>query len=194
MKLLEDMILKRGRVLDGNILKVDNFLNHQIDPDLFMEMGKDYYDHFKDKGITKILTLEVSGIAIAFAAATYFKVPLVFAKKSASLTLSDDAYTSKVVSYTKKKEYDIKVDRNFLSGDDKVLIIDDFLATGQALKGLVSLCDQAGAEVAGIGIAIEKTFQDGGKLFRDKGYDVYSPLRTTQLFLSKSLEHRLGTR
>jgi len=147
MKLLEDMILKRGRVLDGNILKVDNFLNHQIDPDLFMEMGKDYYDHFKDKGITKILTLEVSGIAIAFAAAT---------------------------SYTKKKEYDIKVDRNFLSGDDKVLIIDDFLATGQALKGLVSLCDQAGAEVAGIGIAIEKTFQNGGKLFRDKGYDVYS--------------------
>ena len=91
MKLLEDMILKRGRVLDGNILKVDNFLNHQIDQDLFMEMGKDYYDHFKDKGITKILTLEVSGIAIAFAAATYFKVPLVFAKKSASLTLSDDA-------------------------------------------------------------------------------------------------------
>ena len=165
MKLLEDMILKRGRVLDGNILKVDNFLNHQIDPDLFMEMGKDYYDHFKDKEITKILTLEVSGIAIAFAAATYFKVPLVFAKKSASLTLSDD---------TKKKEYDIKVDRNFLSGDDKVLIIDDFLATGQALKGLVSLCDQAGAEVAGIGIAIEKTFQNGGKLFRDKGYDVYS--------------------
>ena len=174
MKLLEDMILKRGRVLDGNILKVDNFLNHQIDPDLFMEMGKDYYDHFKDKGITKILTLEVSGIAIAFAAATYFKVPLVFAKKSASLTLSDDAYSSKVVSYTKKKEYDIKVDRNFLSGDDKVLVIDDFLATGQALKGLVSLCDQAGAEVAGIGIAIEKTFQNGGKLFRDKGYDVYS--------------------
>ena len=174
MKLLEDMILKRGRVLDGNILKVDNFLNHQIDPDLFMEMGKDYYDHFKDKGITKILTLEVSGIAIAFAAATCFKVPLVFAKKSASLTLSDDAYTSKVVSYTKKKEYDIKVDRNFLLADDKVLIIDDFLATGQALKGLVSLCDQAGAEVAGIGIAIEKTFQDGGKLFRDKGYDVYS--------------------
>lgn len=174
MKLLEDMILKRGRVLDGNILKVDNFLNHQIDSDLFMEMGKDYYDHFKDKEITKILTLEVSGIAIAFATATYFKVPLVFAKKSASLTLSDDAYTSKVVSYTKKKEYDIKVDRNFLSGDDKVLIIDDFLATGQALKGLVSLCDQAGAEVAGIGIAIEKTFQGGRKLFRDKGYDVYS--------------------
>lgn len=174
MKLLEDMILKRGRVLDGNILKVDNFLNHQIDPDLFMEMGKDYYDHFKDKEITKILTLEVSGIAIAFASATCFKVPLVFAKKSASLTLSDDAYTSKVVSYTKKKEYDIKVDRNFLSADDKVLIIDDFLATGQALKGLVSLCDQAGAEVAGIGIAIEKTFQGGGKLFRDKGYDVYS--------------------
>ena len=174
MKLLEDMILKRGRVLDGNILKVDNFLNHQIDADLFMEMGKDYYEHFKDKGITRILTLEVSGIAIAFAAATYFKVPLVFAKKSASLTLSEDAYTSKVVSYTKKKEYDIKVDRNFLSPDDKVLIIDDFLATGQALKGLVSLCDQAGAEVAGIGIAIEKTFQGGGKLFRDKGYDVYS--------------------
>ena len=152
MKLLEDMILKRGRVLDGNILKVDNFLNHQIDADLFMKMGKDYYEHFKDKGITRILTLEVSGIAIAFAAATYFKVPLVFAKKSASLTLSEDAYTSKVVSYTKKKEYDIKVDRNFLSPSDKVLIIDDFLATGQAQYNFTSISQSSSGLSKEIGL------------------------------------------
>ena len=161
MKLLEERILRDGRILPGNILKVDKFLNLQIDPELFMEMGK-------------ILTLEVSGIAVAFAAATYFKCPVVFAKKSQSLTLADDVYSSKVISYTKKKEYDIKVDKNFLTKDDKVLIIDDFLATGQALHGLVGLCDQAGAEVKGIGIAIEKSFQDGGKKFRDMGYDVYS--------------------
>ncbi|CCY49338.1 MULTISPECIES: xanthine phosphoribosyltransferase [Peptostreptococcus] len=174
MKLLEERILRDGRILPGNILKVDKFLNHQIDPELFMEMGKDYYEHFKGQGINKILTLEVSGIAVAFAAATYFKCPVVFAKKSQSLTLADDVYSSKVISYTKKKEYDIKVDKNFLTKDDKVLIIDDFLATGQALHGLVGLCDQAGAEVKGIGIAIEKSFQDGGKKFREMGYDVYS--------------------
>lgn len=174
MKLLEERILKDGRILPGNILKVDSFLNHQIDPALFMAMGQDFYDHFKDKGINKILTLEVSGIAVAFAVATYFKVPLVFAKKSESLTLSEDIYASQVKSYTKKKTYDIRVQKNFLTDQDKVLIIDDFLAMGEALGGLIDLCQQAGAQVQGIGIAIEKNFQPGGNKYRALGYDVYS--------------------
>ncbi|MBG9979416.1 xanthine phosphoribosyltransferase [Facklamia lactis] len=174
MKLLEERILQDGRILPGNILKVDSFLNHQIDPDLFMAMGQDFYDHFKDKEITKILTLEVSGIGIAFAAATYFKVPVLFAKKSLSLTLTEDVYASKVTSYTKKKTFDIRVQKNFLSDQDKVLIIDDFLAMGEALGGLIDLCQQANAQVQGIGIAIEKSFQPGGNKYRDLGYDVYS--------------------
>lgn len=174
MKVLEDKILRDGRVLEGNILKVDNFLNHMIDPELFMEMGEDFYNKFKDKGINKILTLEVSGIAIAFAAAAYFKVPVVFAKKSHSLTLGGDVYTSKVFSYTKNKEFDIRVDKKFLTKYDRLLLIDDFLANGQALQGMVDLADQAGAEVCGIGIAIEKAFQEGGKKMRERGYEVYS--------------------
>lgn len=174
MKILEERILKDGKILDGNILKVDNFLNHQIDSELFMEMAKDFSNHFKDKNITKILTVEVSGIAIAFAIATYLKVPFVFAKKTLSLTLGDNVYTSKVISYTKNKEYDIRVDKNFLNKDDKVLIVDDFLATGQALNGLIDICNQAQAKVVGIAIAIEKVFQDGGNKLRKQGYDVYS--------------------
>lgn len=174
MKALEERILKDGKILEGNILKVDSFLNHQIDPELFMEMAKDFIDHFKNKKITKILTVEVSGIAIAFAIAAYLKVPFVFAKKTVSLTLGDNVYTSKVVSYTKNKEYDIKVDKSFLQKGDKVLIVDDFLATGQALNGLIEICDKAGAEVVGIAIAIEKVFQNGGNKLREKGYDVYS--------------------
>lgn len=174
MKLLEDRILQDGKVLPGDILKVDSFLNHQVDPKLFMEMGKDFYERFKDKNITKVLTLEVSGIGIAFAAAYYFGVPMVFAKKIQSLTLQGDLYEAKVRSYTKNIDYMIRVDKRFLSEDDNVLIIDDFLARGEALKGMISLCEQAGAKVAGIGIAIEKSFQGGGKITRDMGYEVYS--------------------
>jgi len=174
VKLLEERILKDGRVLPGNILKVDSFLNHQVDPNLFMEMGKDFYEKFKDKNITKILTLEVSGIGIAFAAATYFNVPMVFAKKIQSLTLQGDLYEATVKSYTKGIDYLIRVDKRFLTSDDNVLIIDDFLAKGEALKGLINLCQQAGASVAGIGIAIEKAFQDGGRKTRNNGYEVYS--------------------
>lgn len=174
MKLLEEMIKKEGRVLDGNILKVDSFLNHQISSELFVEMGKDFYNHFKDKDITKILTLEVSGIGIALTTAIEFNVPMLFAKKIESLTISDDVYESKVVSYTKNKEYLIRVDKKYLNSNDKVLIIDDFLANGKALAGLVDLCNQAGAEICGVGIAIEKSFQKGGKIFREKGYDIYS--------------------
>lgn len=174
MKLLEEKILNEGIVLPGNILKVDCFLNHQIDVDLFMEMGKDLYEHFKGKEISKILTLEVSGIAVAFAAATYFKVPVVFAKKTSSLTLGDDVYVSSVYSHTKQMTYDIKVNKDFLKEDDKVLIVDDFLANGKALDGLVDLCTQSGAQVQGIGIAIEKVFQKGGQKYRENGFDLHS--------------------
>lgn len=177
MKSLESKILRDGLVLPGNILKVDSFLNHMVDPELFMEMGEDFYHHFKDKGINKILTLEVSGIALAFAAATFFKVPLVFAKKSESLTLGDDVYTSKVYSYTKKKEFDIRVNRSFLGKEDRLLIIDDFLANGQALQGMFNLASQAGAHICGAGIAIEKAFQKGGAELREQGYDIYSQAR-----------------
>lgn len=181
MKELEKMILEKGRVLPGNILKVDSFLNHQIDPNLFMAMGKDFYERFKNKKINKILTLEVSGIAIAFAAATYFNCPVVFAKKIESLTISNDVYTSKVRSYTKNKVYDIRVDKKYLSCEDGILIIDDFLANGEALKGLIDLCDQARAKVEGIGIAIEKTFQEGGEKYRKLGYDLYSQAKIKSL-------------
>lgn len=174
MKLLEDRILEEGRILPGNILKVDRFLNHQVDPELMLEMGRDFAAHFRDKGITRVLTLEVSGIAMALTTALELGVPMVFAKKISSVTLADDTYTSKVFSYTKKKEYDIRVDKHYLSPEDNVLIIDDFLAMGQALNGLVDLVDQSGAKVAGIGIAIEKAFQKGGEKYRDMGYDVYS--------------------
>ncbi|MBG9987710.1 xanthine phosphoribosyltransferase [Aerococcaceae bacterium DSM 111176] len=174
MKLLEDKIHSEGRVIGEDILKVDSFLNHMIDPELFMSMGEDFYEHFKDKPITKIVTLEVSGIAVAFAAAHFFKVPVLFAKKIESLTLGDNVYSSEVISYTKKKRYTIKVDKTFLTEDDHVLIIDDFLAKGEALKGLMDLCHQAGAQIEGVGIAIEKVFQGGGKMYRDQGIDIYS--------------------
>lgn len=174
MKLLEDRIRRDGRILPGNILKVDQFVNHQVDPELMMEMGKDFAEHFKNQGITKVITLEVSGISMALTTALHLGVPMVFVKKISSKTLSEDTYHSKVFSYTKKIEYDIRVDKRFITADDKVLIIDDFLANGQALHGLSDLCHQGGAEIAGFGIAIEKVFQGGGKEFREKGYDVYS--------------------
>ncbi len=177
MKKLEEKILNEGRILPGEILKVDNFINHMIDTELFMEMGKEFYEAFKDSEITKIVTLEVSGIAMAFAAATYFKVPVLFAKKIQSLTLGNDVYTSSVYSYTKQKKNDIVVDRKYLLPSDRVLIIDDFLANGEALKGLIDLCEQAGATVAGVGIGIEKSFQPGGQLFREKGYRIHSLAR-----------------
>lgn len=174
MKLLEDRITDEGRILPGNILKVDHFLNHQVDPQLMMAMGHDFAEHFQDRQITRVLTLEVSGITMALTAAYALKVPLVFAKKIASVTLGDNVYSSKVYSYTKKREYTIRVDKKFLADKDRVLIIDDFLAVGQALGGLIDLCDQAHAQVAGIGIAIEKAFQGGGDKYRAMGYEVYS--------------------
>ena len=174
MKEFEDIIAREGKVFPGNILKVDSFLNHQIDVGLMDKLGEAFYERFKSKGITKIVTIEASGIAIACAAARFFKVPVVFAKKSQSLNLGDDVYVSRISSYTYGKEYDVVVSRQFLGPEDKILLIDVFLAIGNAMKGLIEICEQAGAEVAGIGICIEKAFQRGGDDLRKMGYDVSS--------------------
>ena len=177
MKLLEDRIRKDGTVIGEDVLKVDNFLNHQVDPDLMFEMGKTFYEKFKNEKITKILTVESSGIAPAFATALQFHVPLVFARKHKSLTLKDDLYTATVYSFTKQTSNTIAIARKFLSKDDRVLIIDDFLANGQAVKGLTEIIDQAGATTVGAGIVIEKTFQKGRKMFDEQGVRVVSLAR-----------------
>ena len=174
MKEFEEIIAREGKVFPGNILKVDSFLNHQIDVELIDKLGEAFYEKFKNKGITKILTIESSGIAIACAAARFFKVPVVFAKKSQSLNLGTDNYVSRISSYTYGKEYDVIVSRDFLGPEDKILLIDDFLAIGNAMKGLLEICEQAGSEVVGIGICIEKAFQRGGDDLRKMGYDVSS--------------------
>lgn len=177
MKLLEDRIRKDGTVIGEDVLKVDNFLNHQVDPDLMFEMGKTFYEKFKDEHITKVLTVESSGIAPAFATALQFHVPLVFARKHKSLTLKDDLYTATVYSFTKQTSNTIAIARKFLNKDDRVLIIDDFLANGQAVKGLTEIIAQAGATTVGAGIVIEKTFQKGRKMFDDQGVRVVSLAR-----------------
>ncbi len=174
MNFFEERILKDGIVKPGNVLKVDNFLNHQIDVDLLDRMGQEFYERFKDKKITKILTIEASGIAIAFAAARYFKVPVVFAKKSKSVNIDGDMYVATVESFTHKNTNQVIVSKKYLGEGDSVLIVDDFLANGCALQGLISIADNAGAEVAGIGIAIEKGFQVGGRIIRNLGYRLES--------------------
>ncbi len=174
MKLLEDTIREKGIVKEGNVLKVDSFLNHQMDIKLFNEMGKEFKRLFADKKITKILTIEASGIGIACVAAQYFDVPVVFAKKAQSINIDGDVYSTSITSFTHKREYQVIVSKKYLLPEDKVLIIDDFLANGCALNGLTELVEDAGASVEGIGIAIEKGFQDGGRIIRDKGYDLHS--------------------
>ncbi len=174
MKLLEDRIKKDGIVKEGNVLKVDSFLNHQMDVELFHEMGLEWKKLFADKPINKILTIEASGIGIACVAAECFNVPVVFAKKAQSINLDGEMYTSKVESFTKKKVYDIIVSKKFLTPNDHILIIDDFLANGCAVNGLIDLINAAGATVEGVGIAIEKGFQDGGKQIRAKGIQLES--------------------
>ena len=174
MKLLEDRILKNGVVKTGNVLKVDSFLNHQMDIELFNEMGKEWKRLFADEKITKILTIESSGIGMAVIAAQYFGVPVVFAKKSQTLNLDGDLYTTKVESFTHGRVYDVVVSKKFIKEEDNVLIIDDFLANGNALLGLTHIVEQAGAHVAGIGIGIEKRYQGGGDMMRAKGYKVES--------------------
>lgn len=174
MRLLEERIQKDGIVKEGNVLKVDSFLNHQMDVDLFNEMGKEFKRLFKDKPINKILTIEASGIGIACVVAQSFHVPVVFAKKAQSINLDGEMYTSKVESFTKKRVYDIIVSKKYLTADDHVLIIDDFLANGCAVMGLIDLINDAGATVEGVGIAIEKGFQPGGKMIREKGIQLES--------------------
>ena len=173
MNFLEERIVKDGIVKEGNVLKVDSFLNHQIDPSLLDEIGKEFYERFKDAGITKILTIEASGVAIAYAAARYFNLPFVFAKKSKSVNV-DDVYTAEVESFTHKCTNHVIVSKKYLAAGERVLIIDDFLANGCALRGLISIVEGAGSVVAGIGIAIEKGFQDGGASIRKMGYRLES--------------------
>lgn len=174
MNFLEERILKDGIVKEGNVLKVDSFLNHQMDVALLDQLGQAFYDRFGDKGITKILTVEASGIAIACSAARLFGVPAVFAKKSKSINIDGDMYVAEVESFTHKNKNTVIVSKKFLRPGDRVLIIDDFLANGCALQGLISITESACASVEGIGIAIEKGFQHGGRVIRNLGYDLYS--------------------
>lgn len=169
MKILEDRIRRDGVVKAGNVLKVDSFLNHQMDVGLFKQMGLEWKRLFKDRPINKILTIEASGIGIACIAAAEFGVPVVFAKKAQSINLDGEMYTTKIDSFTHQKSYDVIVSRKFLGPDDYVLVIDDFLANGCAINGLISLINDAGATVEGVGIAIEKGFQKGGALIRERG-------------------------
>lgn len=174
MKLLEERIRKDGIVKEGNVLKVDSFLNHQMDTDLFNEMGKEFKRLFADKPINKILTIAASGIGIACIVAQHFHVPVVFAKKSQSINIDGDVDSTKIESFTHKKVYDVIVSKKYIGKDDHILLIDDFLANGCALEGLINLVQSAGATVEGIGIAVEKGFQEGGKRIREKGVQLES--------------------
>ena len=174
MNFLEERIVKEGIVKEGNVLKVDSFLNHQMDITLFNEMGAEFKKRFEGKNINKILTVEASGIGIACVVAMHFNVPVVFAKKSKSINIDGDMYIAEVESFTHKCKNQVIVSKKFLNEDDHVLIIDDFLANGCALQGLISIVNQAGGTVEGIGIAIEKGFQVGGQIIRNLGYQLES--------------------
>lgn len=186
MKLLEERIQKDGIVKAGNVLKVDSFLNHQMDIALFNEMGKEFKRLFSDVEINKIMTIEASGIGIACIAAQYFHVPVVFAKKAQSVNIDGEVYSTKIQSFTHKRVYDVIVSKKYLSPDDKILIIDDFLANGCALEGLIDIVHAAGAQVSGIGIAIEKGFQKGGDMIRSRG------LRLESLAIVESMDDQTG--
>ena len=187
MNFLEERIMRDGTVKEGNVLKVDNFLNHQMDVKLLDEIGAEFYRRFSDADVTKILTIEASGIAIAAFAAKYFDVPFVFAKKAKSVNIDGDVYVAEVESFTHKNKNNVIVSKKFLLPEDKVLIIDDFLANGCALQGLISITEESGAEVVGIGIAIEKGFQIGGRVIRNLGY------RLESLAIVESMDHTTGT-
>lgn len=174
MKLLEDRILKDGKIFEGNVLKVDSFLNHQLDVKLLSAIGEELKNKYSDCDITKVLTIEASGIGVGCMVAQFFNCPLVFAKKTKTINIKGDVYTSKVESFTHKCTYDIIVSKDFLSSDDNVLIVDDFLAKGNALHGLIDIVNQSGAHLAGCGIAIEKAFQGGGDKLRASGIRVES--------------------
>ena len=187
MNFLEERILRDGIVKEGNVLKVDSFLNHQMDIELLDQMGKEFYERFKELPITKVLTIEASGIAIACFVAKYFGVPLLFAKKSTSVNIDGDMYVAEVESFTHKIKNQVIVSKKFLQEGDHVLIIDDFLANGCALQGLISITQDAGATVEGIGIAVEKGFQMGGTVIRNLGYKLES------LAIVESMDVEKGT-
>lgn len=174
MNFLEERILKDGIIKEGNVLKVDSFLNHQMDVELLDEIGEEFARRFAGKNVTKVLTIEASGIAIAYSVARCFGVPMVFAKKAKSINIDGDMYTTEVESFTHKNKNQVIVSKKFLSADDHILIIDDFLANGCALQGLISISEAAGATVEGIGIVIEKGFQFGGRSIRNLGYQLES--------------------
>ena len=186
MQLLKDRIRKDGKIKEGNVLKVDSFLNHQMDVKLFQEIGKEFKRRFEGEEITKILTIEASGIGIACVAAEVFDVPVVFAKKTQTKNIAGDVYTTKVESFTHGRGYDIIVSREFLGKGDKVLLIDDFLANGKALEGLAELVKKSGAELVGAGVVIEKGFQVGGDIIRSKGIHLES------LAIVESMDEKTG--
>ena len=186
MQLLKDRIRKDGKIKEGNVLKVDSFLNHQMDVKLFQEIGKEFKRRFADEEITKILTIEASGIGIACVAAEVFDVPVVFAKKTQTKNIAGDVYTTKVESFTHGRVYDIIVSKEFLGKGDKVLLIDDFLANGKALEGLAELVTMSGAELVGAGVVIEKGFQVGGDIIRSKGIHLES------LAIVESMDEKTG--
>lgn len=186
MQLLKDRIHKDGKIKEGNVLKVDSFLNHQMDVKLFQEIGKEFKRRFADEEITKILTIEASGIGIACVAAEVFDVPVVFAKKTQTKNIAGDVYTTKVESFTHGRVYDIIVSKEFLGKGDKVLLIDDFLANGKALEGLAELVTKSGAELVGAGVVIEKGFQVGGDIIRSKGIHLES------LAIVESMDEKTG--
>lgn len=174
MELLKNRIVEQGKIIGDDIVKVDMFLNHQLDVALLEEMGKEIYRLFSDRGINKILTIETSGIAIACMAAQQFRVPVVFARKVKSRNISEDVYTAEVYSFTKNITYPIRVSQEYLNADDNLLIIDDFLANGKAVCGLLEIAEQSGAKVSGVCAAIEKGFQSGGRELREKGVPLKS--------------------
>jgi xanthine phosphoribosyltransferase len=181
MELLKKKIIEEGIVLSNQVLKVDSFLNHQIDPVLMREIGKEFARRFRECGVSKIVTIESSGIAPAVFTALELGVSVIFARKRKSLTLQDDLYTEKVFSFTKKEESEVSISRKLLSPSDRVLLIDDFLAHGEAALAMARIVEQAGAAVVGIGIVIEKEFQNGGGKLREQGYEVESLARVASL-------------
>ena len=187
MQLLKDRIRKDGRIKGGNVLKVDSFLNHQMDIKLFEEIGKEFKRRFADAEVNKILTIEASGIGIACVVAQYFDVPVLFAKKNKTKNIAGDVYTSQVESFTHGRVYDIIVSKEFLGKGDKVLLIDDFLANGKALEGLAKLVKDSGAELVGAGVVIEKGFQPGGDNLRKQG------IRLESLAIVDSMDEEKGT-
>lgn len=186
MELLEQRIQKDGIVKAGNVLKVDSFINHQIDVKLINELGKEFKRLFEGVEINKILTIEASGIGIATIVAQYFDAPVVFAKKTQSINLDGSMYTTKIESFTHKRVYDVIVSKKYLSPEDKILVIDDFLANGCAVEGLIDIIQSSGATLQGVGIVIEKGFQDGGKRLRDKG------IRVESLAIVESMDDKTG--